>query len=283
MTDAEQARFQGDRWAGEMGEKWNRYLDQFESSIETVGTAAIAAANFKAGERVLDIGCGGGPTTLAIAEVMGPNGAVTGVDISPALITTARRRGAALANVEFVCADAATADIYGAPFDVLFSRFGVMFFDDPHVAFNHIRSLVKTGGRVLFACWGPVEDNPWITELNAVPRRYLDLPRPDPHAPGPLAFADTAYVTDILTRAGFGDVTFTAWRGEQKLAGPGATAASAADFVMDALFIGDLLKNEPETIKRRAREDLRAILEAHETPEGVKFAAMAWLVSATAR
>ena len=88
---------------------------------------------------------------------MGPGGAVTGIDISPALVDTARKRAAALANVEFVCADAATANVLGTPFDRLFSRFGVMFFDDPYAAFRHIRGFVKDDGEALFACWGPLE------------------------------------------------------------------------------------------------------------------------------
>ena len=273
---------QADRWAGDLGEKWNRHLEQFERSIEAVGAAALAAASFKPAERVLDIGCGAGPTTLAIAKLVGPRGSATGVDVSPSLIETARRRAAALANVEFVCGDAATTEVIGAPFDRLFSRFGVMFFDDPHAAFRHIRTFAKDGARALFAVWGPVEENPWVGELAAVPRRYVELPRPEPHAPGPFAFADTAYVTSILTGAGFGDVSFEAWRGDQSFGGAGATADSAADFVMDATFIGGVLEDQPESIRRQAREDLRAILAAHEGPEGVRLGAMARLICATA-
>jgi hypothetical protein len=122
-----------------------------------------------------------------------------------------------------------------------------------------------------------------MSELAAVPRRYLTLPPPDPRAPGPFAFADRAYFTDILTHAGFADVTFAAYRGEQLFGGPGATLQAAADFVIAALPIGDLLKEQPESIQQRALEDLRAILKKYETPEGVKLKAMAWLVSATAR
>ena len=157
-----------------------------------------------------------------------------------------------------------------------------MFFDEPYTAFRHIRGFIKDGGRALFACWGPLEKNPWVAELAEVPRRYVDMPPPDPRAPGPFAFADNAYVTDILTHAGFGGVTFTPWHGAQTFGGSGATADDAADFVMDALFIGDLLKNESDATQRRAREELRTILEAHETPDGVKLGAMAWFVSATA-
>lgn len=276
-------QFQADRWAGEMGEKWNRYLEEFESSIGPVGTAALEAAEFRPGERVLDIGCGGGLTTIAIAKLVGPKGSATGVDISPALIETCRRRAAALQNVSFVCGDAAKIDLPGAPFDRLFSRFGIMFFDDPRAAFRHIHGLVKPGGHALFACWGPLAENPWVTELMEVPRRYVELPAPEPNAPGPFALADPAYTTEILTQAGFADVSFQPWRGDQQLGGPRATAERAADFVMQALFIGDLLKEEPESVKRRAREDLRAILKRHEGAEGVALRAMAWFVSATAR
>ena len=121
-----------------------------------------------------------------------------------------------------------------------------------------------------------------MSELASVPRRYLSLPPPDARAPGPFAFADRAYFTDILTRAGFTDVSFEACRGEQLFGGPGSTAEAAADFVVQALPIGDLLKEQPEAIQQHALEDLRAILKKYETPAGVRLNAMAWLVSATA-
>lgn len=281
MQQSSDAQFESDRWAGEMGEKWNRHLDEFEAGIREVGEAAVAAANLELGERVLDVGCGGGLTTQWLAERVGPKGTAIGIDVSARLIATARRRAehAGVNNASFIRGDASRIAL-DAPVDCLFSRFGVMFFDDPYAAFRHLRRLVAPGGRVMMACWGPLEENPWVGELLAVPRRYIEMPSPDPRRPGPFAFAEKSYVTDILTRAGFTDVRFAPWRGAQLIGGEGATAESAAAFVMKALFIGELLEDQSDEIQSRAEQDVCEVLRPHESPEGVRMDAMVWLISA---
>lgn len=275
---------EADRWAGEMGEKWNTHHKRFEGMIAPLGQALIESAHFQPGERVIDVGCGAGVTSLEIARRVGPTGSVTGLDISPALVrtSTARAKEAGLTNVRFVEGDASKADISETGFDCLFSRFGIMFFPDPYGAFKHMHGFVKPGGRAVFACWGPQPENAWVTEVMALVLRYVQLPPPVPRAPGPFAFAEPDYMRDILTKAGFKDVTMTAWRGEQCIGGPGSNAKSATEFLTETLFVGEALKEVPEETRQKALAELEALLASHEGSDGVRMQGMAWIVSAKA-
>lgn len=283
MTEQAAHELAGDDWAGDMGEKWNAYLDRFESMIGPVGAATLEFAEIVPGETVLDVGSGGGATTFDIAEDVGPAGHVTGLDVSPALVETARRRAASLGfdNVDFVLGDAGAVELERR-YDCLFSRFGLMFFADPYAAFAHMRGFVRPGGRMRFCCWAPPEDNAWVTEVMAVPRRYVEIPEPEPRAPGPFAFGDADYVRDILAHAGFGDAELTRWTGEQLVGGLGATPEEAARFLIDALFVGDVLEDASDATKAKVYEELVALLDGHRTERGISMDAAAWLVSATA-
>jgi ubiquinone/menaquinone biosynthesis C-methylase UbiE len=275
---------EAERWAGEMGEKWNTHFDRFEGLIAPLGKALIDAAKFQPGERVIDVGCGAGATTIEIARRVGPKGAVVGLDISPTLVRTAQGRAAAqgVENVSFVVGDASEAGVGEAGFDRLFSRFGIMFFEEPYVAFAHLHGFMKPGGRMIVSCWGPQPENPWIVEVAGVVSKYVEMPRPDPRAPGPFAFGDMDYFRDILTKAGFKDVRFTPWRGEQTIGGPGSDAKSATQFLTETLFVGEMLKNLPEARKQEALVELEALLKSHEKDGDVRMGGMAWLVGAKA-
>lgn len=179
-------------WAGEMGARWLANLTGFEGTIAPAGEALLAHAAYQPGERVVDIGFGGGATSLAIAQAVAPDGGVFGIDISPNLAAATTRRAAAagIANARFICADAATASVPEAPFDRLCSRFGSMFFSEPVPAFANLRGLLKTGGRLDLAVLGPPQQNPWMLEGMAVARRHVEMPAPVPRAPGPFAFEE---------------------------------------------------------------------------------------------
>jgi SAM-dependent methyltransferase len=275
---------EAERWASDMGEKWNTHVDRFEGMLAPIGKALIDAAEFQPGEHVIDIGCGAGPTTLEIARRVGPTGSATGLDISPALVTTAKRRAAQLGidNARFQVGDASVADVGGARFDYLFSRFGIMFFSDPYAAFAHLHEFLRPGGRVMFACWGPQQQNPWVVEVMGLIQKYVELPPPPPRAPGPFAFGDESYLRDILGKADFKDVTLTAYRGEQYIGGPGSNAASAARFLTETLFVGEMLKNLPEERRKEAEAELVELLARHEKDGSVQMGGMAWFVGARA-
>jgi SAM-dependent methyltransferase len=282
-TAANPNALKGEDWAGEMGVKWLTHIDRFEGMIAPIGDALLARAAIARGERVIDLGCGGGLTSLAAAQATGPDGAVLGLDISPDLIDAARRRAQDYPNVRFVCADAAKVTLDEPPYDRLISRFGSMFFAEPYAAFTNLHGLLKPGGRIDLAIWAAPRDNPWMMELMGVARSHIDIPSPDPRAPGPFAFADLDYVRDILSHAGFSAPDFEPYKGEQAIGGPGATPDQAADFALASMAIGRALAEAGDDVLARARTDLVALFGQRHVPgKGVMMANKVWLVTATA-
>lgn len=269
-------------WAGETGQRWLAQLDRFEGMLQPVGDALLARAGYQPGERVLDLGCGGGATTRRIARAVGPGGFVVGLDISPDLVREAAQRAAdeGLAQVEFECADAAAAAWHTPLYDRLHSRFGSMFFADPAAAFRHIASGLRAGGRADLAVWAPARDNPWAGGPMGILRQHVELPAPVPHAPGPFAFDDPDYFAGILRGAGFTDLDFQLWQGVQCVGGPGLDAAGAAQFLAGNMAFGDELRKTSPAVQQVVLEELRALFRAHQTPRGVEMPAAVWLVSA---
>jgi ubiquinone/menaquinone biosynthesis C-methylase UbiE len=185
--------------------------EQTDAQLGPLGQAVIDVLAPKAGERALDVGCGAGQTLLDLAERVGASGHVVGVDVSAPLVARARERvaRAGLGHVEIVLADAATAR-FDSPFDLLFSRFDVMFFDDSVAGFKNLFDAVRPGGRLGFVCWQAMELNVWASApLAAIRRLAPDQPLPAmylPGEPGPFRFADPASVCGMLEAAGFARV-----------------------------------------------------------------------------
>lgn len=209
MSVADQAnRQQATMWNTDSGLTWvemNAVLDRMLAPFEAKLTADAFPGT---GRRVLDIGCGAGATTLAMARRLGPDGHAAGVDISEPLVAAARARAAADSlPASFICADAQTHRFEPQGFDAVISRFGVMFFDDPSAAFANIRSAVKEGGRLSAIAWrGPLENPFMLAAAAAVAPLLPPQPAPEPNAPGQFAFADGARVHSILHSAGWSDV-----------------------------------------------------------------------------
>lgn len=284
MTEQKTPPREAELWAGPMGERWLANHTRFEGMIAPAGDALLAAAQFQPGETVIDIGCGAGALTLEIARRVAPGGSVTGLDISPPLIGACKSRAeaAGITNARFVLGDASAADLDGARFDRLVSRFGVMFFDDPYGAFHHMRGFLKPRGLLTFLCWGPIADNPWYGAITAVARRYSEAPPVAPRAPGPFAFEEAAYVREILSEAGFVGLDLDLWRGEQLVGGEGAGVAEAADLVLDGFGVGEALKDRPDAVRAEARADLMAAFTPFNGPNGVRAPAAAWVVQGRA-
>ncbi|MFN3989168.1 MAG: class I SAM-dependent methyltransferase [Erythrobacter sp.] len=275
----------GEDWAGEMGIKWLSHLDRFEGMIAPIGEALLARAGLQSGERVIDLGCGGGATTRAIAAAVAPTGEALGLDISPDLVREAAARAAAegLANARFVCGDAATTQLDGAPYDRLFSRFGSMFFAEPHAAFRHLHTLLKPGARIDLAVWAHPRDNLWMMEMMGVVRAHIEIPPAVPRAPGPFAFEDLDYLGEVLTAGGFSGMDVDAFIGHQAVGGPGAGPDEAADFVLGAMAVGRALAEHGEAVRAAARADLvRLFTRHHVAGQGVMMGCKAWLVRAQA-
>ncbi len=232
----------------------------------------------------MDVGCGGGWTTRQIATTVGNAGSVLGLDISPVLVAAAgeRARRAGLANIRFEQGDAATTMPKEAPFDRLFSRFGSMFFPQPHSAFANLRRMLRDGGRLDIAVWAPIADNPWQRAIMGIIGEHIDLPAPQPRAPGPFALGEQDYVIDLLQSAGFTGVKFAAWTGDQHVGGPGSDPESAARFVLDGMHIGDLVRSSGEGMRAAIHRSLVELFERNCDGQGVRMGAKAWLVSARA-
>ncbi len=267
-----------------MGDRWLAHYARFEGMIAPAGAGLLSAAAFAPGEQVLDIGCGAGATSLQVARLVAPGGSVTGLDISAALIATCRERAreAGLANIRFVVGDAASADLGGALFDRVVSRFGVMFFDHPYEAFRHLHGFLRPGGRLDFVCWAAPEDNPWTAPIRETAQRYAPAPPPPPRAPGPWALQEPDYVRDILGNAGFRDIGIDLWRGDQYVGGPGADPAMAAAFILESLGMAEALRDRPAEIRHQALSDLEQAYRPYHGSDGVRVPAAAWLVRARA-
>jgi SAM-dependent methyltransferase len=191
----------GPRWVGLGGLVERRNLAFNDLMLER---SAVAP-----GESVLEIGCGTGATTVPLAEAVGPRGRVVGIDISEPMLAGARQRLAdsGLGNIALVQADAQVHRFEAGRFDLIASRFGVLFFADPVAAFSNLLPAARPGGRLCFVCWGPMEQNRhWMIPYEVALRHLGPPASTPPHVPGPLAFGDRDYVRGILEKAGFAEV-----------------------------------------------------------------------------
>lgn len=267
-------------WAGIRGDKWLRELDVLEAMLAPVGEALLAQAALQPGESVADIGCGGGWTSRRAAQAVGAGGRVLGLDISPALVGEARARGHGLPQLSFRVADASCDTPPEAPFDRLMSRFGVMFFPDPPLAYRHLASLLRPGGRADFAIWADPRRNPWMMEMRAAVGTHVALPRQEPLAPGPFQLADPDYLDALLEGAGFTHVERRLVEIPLLQGGPGSTPADAARFAVRALAIGEVLEAAGPDTTAAAMADLEAMYARHQTADGVAMQGAFWLVEA---
>ncbi|MGB0921334.1 MAG: class I SAM-dependent methyltransferase [Alphaproteobacteria bacterium] len=200
---------QKDFWSGGGGKVWVEQQVQLDQMIGPMGDLALAKLPLSGGENVLDIGCGAGTTSLELVARVGASGHVHGADISEPLTAYAKERAAAagLDNLTFSLTDMQVDQPPHAPFDAVFSRFGVMFFEDAYAGFNNIHAAMKPGAPLAFVCWQAQTENPWTLVAAQAIMPYVELPAPlPPKAPGPFAFQEQAYVADILAQSGFKDV-----------------------------------------------------------------------------
>jgi SAM-dependent methyltransferase len=210
----------GPRWVGRAGLQEARNIE--------VAFLLQAEARPQPGERVLDIGCGTGATAIPFAAAVAPGGTVTGVDISEPMLGQARQNvaTAGAGNVSLVLADAQVHRFTPDSFDLLISRFGVMFFADPAAAFTNLYSGLRHGGRLCMAVWASMDQNIHWKIPFEIAVKHVGLPAPvDPHEPGPMAFRDPVYLRGILATAGFAEIDI-ALRGFQII---GQTAQSEAE------------------------------------------------------
>lgn len=269
-------------WNGAQGDKWVRMQKRIDEMLGPLGEEAMDRLRIKRGETVLDIGCGTGSTTLALAECVGPEGRVLGVDVSKPMLNHARARAGAIPeyNIELVLADAQTHALPEARHDAAFSRFGVMFFEQPGPAFANIRASMKPGGRLAFVCWRNRFDNPWISVPVQVAKGKVELPpRPGPEEPGQFSFEEEARVERILGEGGWRDVRIERHDAELTIA---ETIEAARDFLLAMGPVALPFAEADEATQAAIREELDAALEDFAKGGAVRMQYSTWMVAASA-
>jgi len=270
-------------WNGPLGARWATQQQEMDALTAPYGQDALNAAATVSGERVLDVGCGCGASTLALGRAVGANGVVVGADVSRPMLEIARRRAAdaGLAHVTFAEADTSSADL-PKDLDLIFSRFGVMFFAEPAAAFAHMRRAMKGTGRLAFVCWRAAKDNPWASVPVAAARQALKLEAPagDPHAPGPFAFADHARVSAILAEAGFREIEIEPFEHLMPL---GSNPRAAAEYATRSGPVSRLVREaSPENAPRIIEAVEKAITPLAARDGSIALPGRTWVVAAKA-
>jgi SAM-dependent methyltransferase len=271
---------QAEYWTSVAGPKWTDHQEHQDQVLGPVSDLLIAAANPKPGDRVIDVGCGCGATTIDFAARVRPGGQVLGLDVSEPMLARARERAPRDLPIRFELADATVYDLESEGADLVASRFGVMFFADPAKSFANLRKGLKPGGGLVFACWRAAKQNPFFTlPLREAGKHAPPLPETDPEAPGPFAFANDARVQQILSEAGYADIKVTPHDLELDIAvGRGLDTAVKA-----AITIGPtsrMLDGQSEAVRDAATADIRKALAAHARGDSVPLGAAIWIVTA---
>lgn len=279
MANEAQAEF----WTEIGGPIWLERERFLNDASRPFGEAAVDAAAAKPGERVVDVGCGTGPSALELARRVAPDGRVVGLDISPLLLGRAAEhaREDGIGNVEFIAGDAQTHDLEAGAFDLVFSRFGVMFFEDPAAAFTNLRRALRDTGRLTFACWQDVFSNLWMSLPTIAASSVLgDFELPPEGAPGPFSFADADHVRSILQSAGYSQIDVADFK---------ATMNSSVDEARDRLGfmikmgpLGEKFSEADEATQERALEAVFDAASEHRSDGTFRLPAAAWIVTARA-
>jgi ubiquinone/menaquinone biosynthesis C-methylase UbiE len=268
-------------WNSTMGHSWVSQQAVISDVFTSVTNVSLDAAAAKPGEHVIDIGCGTGDTLLAFAKIIGPSGSVLGVDVSVPMLGFAEHRAAeaGLGNVTCALADATSYAFEPRWADLVYSRFGVMFFDEPIKAFTNIRSGMKAGGRLVFVCFRSMPESPWFrVPIEAARPHVPPQPPVDPMAPGMFSLAREERLRGILTGAGFREMALKAT--DVPIHGKDTTQSMA--FITQAGPLPALLENASGEQRTRATEAVRNALAANIGADGRGLHVGLWLVSALA-
>lgn len=266
-------------WNGAGGESWVQGQEQMDRFLRPFTEELMRRAAPAPGERVLDIGCGTGETSLLAAEAVGEKGAVFGVDISQPMLDLARNRAmmAGAMHAAFSVRDAQAEDL-GPQADLVMSRFGVMFFEDTAAGFANMRRHARPGGRLSFVCWQPVRENEWVTIGLGIAKAHVAFPPPpDPYAPGPFALADIDRTLALLAEAGWQDAAADPFA---TTISQGGTPEAAAENLMQRGPISRAMAEASDRQKEAVMRELIVALQAKAGDEGVKLGAAVWFVSA---
>lgn len=268
-------------WNGDAGKRWASQQTRLDAMLSPISEAALRTAAAISGEHVLDIGCGCGATSIALAQAVGAKGRVIGADVSEPMLALARERsGTSMRHLAFKEADAAQYPFEAGAADLLFSRFGVMFFADPDAAFANMRKALKPGGRATFVCWRDWRENEWVRIPIAAVRPHVPpQPQLGPEDPGPFSFANPGRVRRILATAGFDAITMKPFDTPIQL---GRSLDDAADHLQEFGPISRMLAEASAAQKQDAAASLREALSPFARTAPVELGAAVWIVTAKA-
>jgi ubiquinone/menaquinone biosynthesis C-methylase UbiE len=269
-------------WNGPGGQRWADRQQAQDILLAPVADILIDRAKTKAGESVVDVGCGSGAISIALAQKVGPSGHVLGIDISGPMLARARQIAPADLPIDFALADATVYPFEPKSFELLASRFGVMFFAEPARSFANMRKALRPSGRLAFACWREPRENPFfMAPLQAVYKHVPKLPQQGPEDPGPFSFSSEARVQRILSEAGFTGIAMEPCNLSLDIAvGRGLDAA-----VESALEIGPsarALAEQPPDLVAAAARSIREALAPFARGQTVPLPASIWIVTASA-
>ena len=267
-------------WNAVAGPKWVKLSDLINRQIEPLGEKIMDQLALASGEAVLDVGCGCGQTSRSLAQRVGASGRVLGADVSEVMLAEARTRSAEWSHLAFEAADAQVVDFGEAAFDVVFSRFGVMFFSQPEAAFSNLLSTLRPGGRLGFVCWQEPGRNPWMSIPGRAAAEHVEMDGPgDPHAPGPFAFADGERVKGILESAGFASVSVNSYETTLTV-GDGLDLEACVDFLLQMGPAAAALRVAEPDLASVIRNAVTQAVEPYWHDARLKMDAAVWLVEA---
>jgi ubiquinone/menaquinone biosynthesis C-methylase UbiE len=268
-------------WSGAGGDVWVDKQREMDIMLNPLGERVIQGLDLKEETKILDIGCGCGATTLEIAKLVN-QGEVIGVDISEPMLERATQTASdmALTNISYQVKDVQVDEMPNKYFDIAFSRFGVMFFEDPFEAFNNINHSLKDDGQLSFVCWQHASLNPWQSLSIQVIKEFLDLPAPPPKSPGPFAFEDKSYIEEILNASGFRDIEIKDNQEDIVMFSGKSIREACEDYLTINPVVTEMLKNSPSELREEILEALIGKFSDYHKDDGLLFPSATWIVSA---
>ena len=268
-------------WSGAGGDVWVDKQREMDIMLNPLGERVIQGLDLKEETKILDIGCGCGATTLEIAKLVN-QGEVIGVDISEPMLERATQTASdmALTNISYQVKDVQVDEMPNNYFDIAFSRFGVMFFEDPFEAFNNINHSLKDDGQLSFVCWQHASLNPWQSLSIQVIKEFLDLPAPPPKSPGPFAFEDKSYIEEILNASGFRDIEIKDNQEDIVMFSGKSIREACEDYLTINPVVTEMLKNSPSELREEILEALIGKFSDYHKDDGLLFPSATWIVTA---
>ena len=268
-------------WSGAGGDVWVDKQREMDIMLNPLGERAIQGLDLSRERKILDIGCGCGATTLEIAKAV-TQGEVIGVDISEPMLERATKTASdmMLNNTSFQVKDVQVDEMPRSYFDIAFSRFGVMFFEDPFEAFKNINHSLKDNGQLSFVCWQHASLNPWQSLSIQVIKEFLDLPAPAPKSPGPFAFEDKSYINEILTESGFRDIQIKDNQEDIVMFSGKSIREACEDYLTINPVVTEMLKNSPTDLREEILEALIGKFSDFHNNDGLLFPSATWIVTA---